>query len=231
MSGIILIMMFVLFALFIFASMIYYLIYKRSVNRHLKDCQCKKKMISPFWMTWIFFVCALIVFATIAAGILIKEDHRIYDDSVYDCFVYTKEEADNSWLANFSIEENKGYRKRVEVVDDIRFTIFVNDDLYNNYHPAFLIYVQYLKEDDLMVDLSSELLNSSGQVIKTFGACGSRMSDYLVFVGNTSIDGTLSLTINLFNEKDVTKGDMIELDKIEAAALNHAAILVDIVHG
>ena len=47
-------------------------------------------------------------------------------------------------LSEFSIEENEGYTKYIEIKDDTKFTYFVCDDDYVSSFPTFVVYCEYV---------------------------------------------------------------------------------------
>lgn len=201
-------LLFITLFLLVAVCIVYFVYYKSTINKRLENGVTNgKKMISPLWMAIIFLIIALIVLIVVPMllrmGGTVSDINEIpekYWNASYDYQVYTPDEVESGFLGNYSIDENTGYERYEEVDGNIRFTYFISREAYDSYHPAFIIYAEYVGTEDiknLSMGFYGEFFTSEGQDICGTGASGGEFSDYVCVVGNPSIDCGFSLDFYL----------------------------------
>lgn len=206
-----------LFTIVVLAAgiLIYFLFYKRRVNKVLASGAVKpKRLLSPLSFSVCLIIVVLIVFGgiSVARSLLAKNEPANMDDryfnAVYNFDAYNKDEMSEKYLSSYSIDENEGYTKYTEKKGDILFTFFIRNDSYDTYHPSYLIFVQYTGRLNVKYyGLEGDFLTSSGSVICGKGFAGPPVQDYFMVIGNTSIDCSFSLEVAYYDSE--TKGEKL----------------------
>lgn len=130
-------------------TLIYYVIYRHNINKRLKQgITHKKGLMSPVWMAVILLVATfflgapiLLIIITSAAtyGLIAEVEVAEVSESMEIGF-YTAAEMEEGFLDVYSMEENAGYTKTVQSSGEMEFTCFAAEDLYESYHPHYLVY-------------------------------------------------------------------------------------------
>ncbi|MGN1343059.1 MAG: hypothetical protein ACI4U3_00670 [Traorella sp.] len=194
----------ILFVIIIFVLLflgIYYQAYKRNVNQSLVDSSKSKKMISPFFMGILCIIGGLVIYVIISLAFSNNQSENPYLNASYAFDTYYEEDIEG-YLSVYSIDENAGYDKQEEVVNNTRYTIFTREDSYDTYHPSFIIYVEYLGDLDLVgMDLQGTFYDDEMKLICGKGFGGS-YHEKLMVVGDSSIECYFELELYYYDREE-----------------------------
>ncbi len=130
-------------------TLIYYGIYRYNINKRLaQGITHKKGLMSPWWMPVILLAASVflslpilltVLLGAVSYGVITEFEHVEVSESMEIGF-YTAEEMEEGFLSVYSMEENPGYTKTTQTVDEMEFTCFAAEDLSVSYHPHYLVY-------------------------------------------------------------------------------------------
>jgi hypothetical protein len=189
------------------ASIIYLLFYRHRINRQLNDETVRtRRLLSPLAFTII--VSFVVLIAGFAITLALRGSYssnessrppQEYFDAIYDFDVYSPDEM-TGYRSLYSIYENKGYMKSVSQQGDIRFTYFISDEAFDFFHPAFIIYAEYTGDKEILYSgwmgnfYTPQDINLGG-----VGGAGSEFSEYICFIGTSSIQSRFELNVYLYD--------------------------------
>lgn len=202
-----------LFVLVTFASIavvaiavvtIYFVVYMRSINKRLCESQNSKKMWPPLKVCIVTIITALVVFGAImgifAASNPSKSIGDSYKQASYNADIYQPQDMENGYLSMYSISENLGYTKYIKDIGDVRYTYFISDEDYNSYHPAFLIFAEYIGNAKMVYyDTDCSFQTIDGKEINSVSASERENRKYICFIGNASADCSISCIVDYYN--------------------------------
>ena len=218
---------------------VYYFSYTRIINTRLQgQISNGKKLWSPAKVAIVTAFIGLILFSSIVLLIRMNntEANSIDDqylNSIYSYEVYSPEDMGRGYLGSFSVSENIGYTKTEETIGDIKYTNFISNDKFDIYHPAFIIFAEYVGESDVVsYGVQGTYLTTTHEPIFGTGSSGADVPDYICIIGNTSIDCIFQLSLYYYDKdgrialnqsENVTNGNSPEL----ASAYATMNIIID----
>ena len=206
------------------ATAIYFLAYKKRINRQISDSGIKQRKMTPPWrFAIIVIIVALAGLSAFMAVLSLRyfenpgdEVADEYYEATYDFMSYSPDEMSQGYLSAFSMDSNAGYTKDTVTDNDVRFTYFIRNDDYNTYHPSFIVYAEYIGDKAFTsYDIDGKFLTDTEGLIIGRGWGGADKDAYLAVLGNASIDCVFSLTVSYYDIRDRD----IEGDVIEGAAV------------
>jgi len=186
---------------------IYYLHYSRVINKRLKERSGnEKRMLSPKTVGIVTIILALLIFSITIPWVRVNQSNTIeidkeYLTAQYNYEVLAPQDMQRGYLASYSINDNAGYEKYEEILGNIRFTYFVSNDAYDAFHPAFLIFAEYIGPEDIMTfGFQGDYLTSEHISVAGKGGFGADTQEYICIIGNTSIDCIFQLSLFYYDE-------------------------------
>ncbi len=188
---------------------IYFSAYKKNINKAVvENGEAPKRMAPPYKIFLILLVVAILIIVGIVSC---KMGRKIADDSpedryyeaTYNYSMYTEKGMKEAYRSVYSIEENKGYTKDVVEKGDVRFTYFISETPYDIIHPRFIIYIEYIGDNELVTfSYNGKFKDANGNVITGYGMSGSDITkaSVLTVLGNTDIDCIFELNIYYFDQ-------------------------------
>lgn len=176
-------------------TLIYYFIYKRTINKRLEAGVTNKRgMMSPFWMPLIllavlcivglplllivlpFFLIANVTTNSVIGdmGAVEVEYEGEYTEPSASMAIYTAKEMQFGFLSMFSMEENPGYEKQEYTDGNVQFTCFIAEEEPSLYQPLFLAYAEVSDQipEDAVIVVESSLGISDGFQHDCVYTCG-----------------------------------------------------------
>ena len=185
----------------------YFFFYKSAVNKKLSrpDLNRRTPLWSPQKVCIAAVMLALVLFSGICAVYGFSNQNQAVDDryknAVYDARIVSPEEMAAGYLSRYTIEGNPGYEKQVEIIEDVQYTYFVSKEENDIFHPAFLIFAEYIGEDTPQyydADVAFQTLDEEAVWGRTVGQ--GEAEPYLLIVGNTSADCQFSCIVDFYRE-------------------------------
>lgn len=186
----------------------YFIFYRSRINRQLNNPANNrhKPLWSPLQVCLTTVIGALVVYA---AACLVMTSPNLPpvnfhtpspNDSAFR--LLTQEEMQDGYLSRFSIEENPGYTKEVTEIDSVRYTTFRSQSEADLFHPAFLVYAEYIGSGaPAYQDAVLTYTSPDGEPIGTLAASGMDSDARVIcFMGNTFLGGTVSCTVDFYNQ-------------------------------
>lgn len=185
---------------------IYFVIYRHSINKRLCEPQNSKKMWSPLKACIVTIITALVVFGAImgifAGSNQSKSIGDAYKQASYNADIYQPQEMGNGYLRMYSTAENPGYTKYIKDIGNVRYTYFISDETYNSYHPAFLIFAEYIGNAKMAYyDADCSFQTMDGKEIYSVSAGEGENKKYVCFIGNASVDCSISCIVDYYDEE------------------------------
>lgn len=197
---------FIAFLVLAITIVVYFLIYKRNVNKALENRDgSKRRMPAPHKV--LISVSGAIAFVLIIyiSRSMIHTDSGIdqaYFNAYYNFDVYEPEEM-TGYLSMYSMEKNAGYKKYIEEKGDVKVTYFLSEEKYDTYHPTFIAFVEYAGEKEVLYKgYHGQFLTHAGESICGKGAAGSDVTEYFVVMGDASIGCTFELEIYYYDTEE-----------------------------
>ncbi len=176
-------------------TLIYYLIYKKTINKRLEaGVTNKRKMMSPFWMPLILLAVLCIVglplllivlpfflIANVTTNSVVSDMESVdvkyveeYTEPSTSMAIYTAKEMRIGFLSMFSMEENPGYEKQTYAEGNVQFTCFIAEEEPSLYQPLFLAYAEISDQipEDAVIVVESSLGISDGFQHDCVYTCG-----------------------------------------------------------
>lgn len=183
---------------------IYFVIYRRSINKRLCNSKDSKKMWSPLKVCIVTIIMALVVFGAIMGIFAASNSSQgigdAYKQASYNANIYQPQDMGNGYLSKYSIAENPGYTKYTKDIGDVRYTYFISDEAYNSYHPAFLIFAEYIGDAKMAYyDADCSFQTKDGKEINSVSASEGENEKYTCFIGNASVDCSISCIVDYYN--------------------------------
>ncbi|MBQ7004458.1 MAG: hypothetical protein IJN57_10940 [Oscillospiraceae bacterium] len=132
-------------------TLIYYFIYKHVINKRLAEgVTNKKKMLSPLWMPLILLLVMVamimpilltIVIAAAGAYSVVTSTETHVVSTGMEIGMYSAEEMAEGYRSVYSMDSNAGYTKSEETSGIFEFTCFSAEELTDELHPHYLVYV------------------------------------------------------------------------------------------
>jgi len=185
---------------------VYYNHYTRIINQRLKEqVSDGKKVWSPATVAIITAFFGLVLFSITVLLVRINSPTSSIDDryfqAQYDYEAYAPEYIQQGYLSGFSIAENAGYTKHEETTGDIKYTYFISNERYDIFHPAFIIFVEYIGTGDIIsYGIQGAFLTDTSETICGKGFSGADVSDYVCIIGNTSVDCIFQISLYYYDE-------------------------------
>lgn len=234
MFSIAIVLLLLLFAavLAVIGVVVYFILYQKRINQALVNPMGnQRKWPSPGKVALIFVGVILVLFVVF---LLIKRGSgategidEMYWEGKYDFKTYSAEEM-TGYLANYSIEENEGYTKEVEEIGDIRFTKFISDQPYDTFHPQFVMYVEYIGDDEAgFYGYDGKFCTDEMETICGMGAAGSDYTDYFVVIGSSTVPCYFTYDAYIYPESYYESGKKSEDFADGTVAFHQAAIWLD----
>jgi uncharacterized membrane protein len=192
-------------AIVVVAAVLYWIYYKRRINKRLHDESLRaRRLISPWAFSTIAMFVVLIAFAGLATFMALTDmgAEKVpaeYRHAIYDYQDFSSHEM-TGYRSHFSIDNNPGYTKTVEQHGDIRFTQFIRDGAFDYYHPSFIIYAEYTGDKDILrYGVLGPFFAPDGRQMTGKGRIGYGFSDYVCVIGTSDIQSRFELTVGLFD--------------------------------
>lgn len=132
-------------------TFIYVKIYQGRINKRISNINDKssKQMLEPFRFC-IIWSASVVILSILFIVIINNAVNSDISDSLgsYYFEIYEGDEIPESYIANFSMEENAGYVKAEKEEKDFRVTAFYSKEDYDGLHPSFIVYVQYTGNEE-----------------------------------------------------------------------------------
>lgn len=199
---------------------IYYLHYYRVINKRLKEQpENGKRMLSPKTVGIFTVIAALLLFSISVLVVRINQSDAARIDEKYmtaqfDYDLFTPQEMQHGFLENYSINDNAGYEKHEEILGEIKFTYFVSNSAYNVFHPAFIIFAEYIGPEDIVtLGFQGDFLTNERVPVVGKGGSGTDAQEYICILGNTSIDCVFQLSLFYYD----ADGDMAVNNELDTA--------------
>lgn len=196
-----------LIAAFLITSL--YLIYYRSaINRRLSNTSRvrERKLWSPMRVCLTTVIGALLVFAIICIILLIgisAKPSASEAESDYHAEILLTEKMHEGYLSTYSINENAGYEKKEQIIDNVKYTYFISTEKADTLHPYFLIYAEYLGDNAVKyynAEISFQTYDGNEITSRLVGGC--EINDTVVcIVGNAFADCNVSCIVEFYNEE------------------------------
>lgn len=185
----------------------YYLFYRAEVNKRLNSSRAgDKKLWSPLKVCLASVIGALSVFAAICL-VQYAANSAPWDGQTqlktYHARFFSREEMREGYLRQYSVNENKGYRRTEKRIDDVKYTYFISEQDADAFHPAFIIYAQYVGEDNpQFYDVSISFLADDGTEVSGMMVGGCETGEPIVCaVGNSFTDCGISFIADFYSVK------------------------------
>lgn len=183
----------------------YHSFYRVEVNKRLSSGHAgDKKLWSPLKVCLTSIIGALSVFAAICL-VQYAANPAPWDGQTritpYHARFFSQEEMREGYLSQFSINENEGYRKTEKRIDDVKYTYFISEQDTDAFHPAFIIYAQYIGEGSPQYyDVSISFLGDDGTEMAGMMVGGCRTREPIVCaVGNSFTDCGISFIADFYS--------------------------------
>ena len=203
-------------AIVVTAIMLYKLFYNKRINKQLHDKTTSPIKLMPpraFAIITVFIVLLTIVAVTTymaftdPGGIRVPEEYRT---AVYDYQDFSADRADG-YRGLYSIDDNPGYTKTVEKKGDLIFTCFIRTDTFDYYHPAFIVFAEYIGTKAILhYGVQGDFYAPNDLMMSGYGHAGSAFRDYVCVYGTSTIESRLELSIYLYDTNGIKgeeKGD------------------------
>lgn len=195
----------VLFPLALLIIVGYLIFYRSRINRQLNEPASTphKPLWSPLRVCLTTVIGALVVYVAVCLVMTspnLPPLHPHHSQPSNASFrLLTQEEMQEGYLSRFSIEENPGYTKEVTETEDVRYTYFLSEAEPDPFHPAFLVYAEYIGTGTpAYQDAALTYCNPDGNT-ETLAASGLESSDRVIcFFGNAFSGGTISCTVDFY---------------------------------
>lgn len=198
--------LFVLFPLSLLIIVGYLIFYRSRINRQLTEPANSrhKPLWSPLQVCLTTVIGALVVY--VAACLVmtspnlppLNPHHSLPND--YSFRISTQEEMQEGYRSRFSMEENPGYTKEVTEIDDVRYTYFLSEAEPDFFHPAFLVYAEYIGTGTPAYQDAALTYCAPDGDPQTLAASGLDSSARVIcFFGNAFSGGTISCTVDFYN--------------------------------
>ena len=197
------------------ASTMFYLhVYTKKINRRLQEGPAgnRKELWSPFRFCLTSAAVTVLILVVLLLILVAVSDSRNSNSNdnaaTTNCNFYTKEEIEGiSWLSNYSMEENAGYTRHEAQDENFRYTCFISEEPYDDMHPGFLVFIEYIGAAELSdfetTCLYGEFRFASRPGASGLGAGGGTVDSVVCFTGNAAqFEGRFTGTYGLFTEKD-----------------------------
>lgn len=213
-------MIFLATILFFLCFISYYVLYTKKINRKILDgSSSKNKMLDIPKFIMISVIILLLVYSIILSS-SINQLNNIHSKQLQnrDNFVEidlsdykylqhpgNMNSTDASYAKVYSIDENEGYDKRVEESDNFKFTIFTRNSDYDNFHPDFLCFVEYIGKSDTKYSLYSNCTYTDSKTKSVISGVGTDTSIHTngsLYIGNLNTDEIFELSYYFLNDKD-----------------------------
>lgn len=213
-------MAFILCSIALLILFIYYFIYRKNLDQALVNG--KHHAMPPLYkisgLLAVGILATLLIF-TLAKAINSQNGpiDQSYLNGVYTFDVINKDDQGH-YLEMYKMDENIGYEKNIYEKDDLRYTVFIREDGYDNYHPTFLIFVEYI--GDKMISaygFDGNYLTSDQKIIGGYGANGSEFSDYFLVIGNTDMTCDFQLKVGFY--ENLIKDNLENADLVDEIIL------------
>lgn len=177
----------IIFLLIIIPSLIYVKIYQGKINKRMNHINEKnrKHMIEPFRFC-IIWSAAVVILSIFFITIINDSGNSNTSESTatYDFKIFEGEEINDSYIGNFSTEENTGYIKVEKEVENFRVTAFYSEEAYDGIHPNFIAYVQYTGSEEYMAqDVHGGFYGYDGNILSGKGYAGGDGEKIICFAG------------------------------------------------
>lgn len=183
----------------------YLIFYRSRINQQLKEPSFgkHKPLWSPMRVCLTTVIGALVVYV---AACLVMTSPNLPPLNLHHSFpndhsfrISTQEEMQEGYRSRFSMEENPGYTKEVTEIDDVRYTYFLSETEPDFFHPAFLVYAEYIGTGTpAYQDASLTYYDPDGEW-ETLAASGLESSSRTIcFFGNALIGGNISCTVDFY---------------------------------
>ncbi len=184
----------------------YLIYYRREINRRLENLTTdKRRLWSPLRVSLTAVIGALALFAVTCLLLSAHEPAAVSEPSAAASHarILSQEEMAEGYLSRFSMEENAGYEKKVQVLDNVKYTAFVSTEPADVLHPAFLIYAEYLGDAaSCYRDVSVSFLNEQGQeTAGVFSSGSERGKPVVCIVGNSLAGGSVACIVDFYQEE------------------------------
>ncbi|MGL6202295.1 MAG: hypothetical protein ACRC3H_25555 [Lachnospiraceae bacterium] len=187
---------------------VYYSHYTHIINMRLKEqTSSEKKIWPPSTVAIVTSFAGLALFSITILLIRLNGSASDIDDrylqSQYDYNVFAPEDMQQGYLSNLSMSENAGYTKYEKTAGDIKFTYFISNESYDIFHPAFILFAEYIGTSNIVnYGVQGDFLTDTHDSIAGKGFSGAEVSDYICVVGNTSIDCVFQLSLYYYDENN-----------------------------
>lgn len=205
-SSIILLIAAGLFVLTVLVIIIYLFYYRSVINRRIADPAHteKKRLWSPMRVCLTTVISALATLAVIGIifSILSPATPSQVIPATYHAQFLSLEKMREGYLSQYSAEENPGYTKAEEIIGDVKYTYFITTEGADAFHPAFLIYAEYVGEGTPKYhDASASFKTLGGEEQAGIMVSGCEIGGTVCIVGNSFADCTISCIVDFYDEQ------------------------------
>ncbi len=186
----------------------YFFFYRSRINRQLSkpDTGSGKALWSPMRVCLTTVIGALVVYGVLCMVMtspnLPALNFHTPTPNDYSFRLLTQEQMQDDYRSRFSMEENPGYTKEVTEIDSVRYTIFRSESEVDIFHPAFLVYAEYIGSGDpAYQDAVLTYSAPDGESLQTLAASGMDSDARVIcFFGNTFLGGKISCTVDFYDQ-------------------------------
>lgn len=203
------------------AMFCYYLIYAHNINKKIQSGQVNHKKMIDIPKAMMIAIIILLLSYSVILSVGLKQSYdvttttnrnnfSIIDLSDYTFCGYsgTRVNDDASYTKVYSKKENKGYDKSVVKDGDFIFTLFTRNTNYDDFHPDYLCYVDYIgkmKSDFVRYEMCEYVNITSPQSKGSIMNGGGNLKRSLLYIGNLNEGESFKITECVFDEKTETK--------------------------
>lgn len=194
--------------------LIYKAIYKKQINQQLVGKRKQsKKLWTPLKMCVVSVITSLFICSVLFAIHVTPADME--QQPVISCNVYTMEELQNSPLSYLSVESNIGYEKYEKNIDGIKYTYFISSEPLDNFHPAFIVFAEYIGTENMFYkDILIQFNSISSKEIGSYIEAGTEYNnDIICIVGNSSSVCEVSCIIDVYEK--LADNEEVNFDKLK----------------
>lgn len=203
------------------AMFCYYLIYAHNINKKIQSGQVNHKKMIDIPKAMMIAIIILLLSYSVILSVGLKQSYDITTTtnrnnfSIIDLSDYTfcgysgtRGNDDASYTKVYSKKENKGYDKSVIKDGDFLFTLFTRNTDYDEFHPDFLCYVDYIgkmKSDFTRYEMCEYINISNSQAKESVVNGGGNLKTSLLYIGNLNERESFKITECVFDEKTEAK--------------------------
>ena len=192
------------------STLIYMKIYTSKINAHLGENRgtLGKPMMSPgrFSLVALGIAIVFIIFFGACNAYRASNHASINEDAIYRFNMYKQDVLGASYMSNFSKENNPGYEKIEETTSEFKYTCFLSEDEYDQMHPTFVVFVEYIGKEKFAAQGIKGLFDDGADIYSGTGTEGGEGGNLVCFTGITkdyygAFNGTVAYYKDILSRK------------------------------